>query len=64
MYARVIALPFDQWKAWYDKTASDLKAQRAAAAAGRKKLEQSQGETAVSRGGGGNQNTNTGNLSP
>jgi len=64
MYGRVIALPFDAWKRWYDKTAADLKAAREAGARGRRELERRQGETAVSRGGGGNENTNTGIKSP
>jgi cytochrome c oxidase subunit II len=38
MYARVIALPFDEWKAWYDRTAAELKAARDAAAKGRAEL--------------------------
>jgi cytochrome c oxidase subunit 2 len=38
MYAKVIALPFDDWKAWYDRQASDIKAAEQAAAAGRKEF--------------------------
>jgi cytochrome c oxidase subunit 2 len=53
MYARVIALPYDRWKAWYDKQAADIKAAEKDAAAGRKKLEQQQGQT-----------TTTGDTSP
>jgi cytochrome c oxidase subunit II len=37
MYAKVIALPFDEWKAWYDKQASDITAAQQAAAEGRKR---------------------------
>jgi cytochrome c oxidase subunit II len=40
MYASVVALPYDEWKAWYDRQAADLKAAEAAAAAGRKQQEQ------------------------
>jgi cytochrome c oxidase subunit 2 len=36
MYARVIALPYDRWKAWYDKQAADIKAAEQAAARERK----------------------------
>ena len=39
MYARVIALPFDEWKAWYDRRATEIKAAEEAAAAGRKEFE-------------------------
>jgi cytochrome c oxidase subunit 2 len=53
MYARVIALPYDRWKAWYDKQAADIKAAQKDAAAGRKELEQQQGQT-----------TTTGDTSP
>jgi cytochrome c oxidase subunit II len=40
MYASVVALPYDEWKAWYDREAADLKAAEAAAAEGRKQQEQ------------------------
>jgi cytochrome c oxidase subunit 2 len=39
MYARVIALPYDEWKAWYDRQASEIKAAEQAAAEGRKEQE-------------------------
>jgi cytochrome c oxidase subunit II len=52
MYARVIALPFDEWKAWYDRQASDLEAAKQAAAEGRQRLEEQKGDEAVSGGGG------------
>jgi cytochrome c oxidase subunit 2 len=39
MYASVVALPYDEWKAWYDKQATDLKAAEAAAAEGRKRFQ-------------------------
>ena len=58
MYARVIALPYDEWKAWYDKEADDLKAAQEAAAEGRRQLQEQQGEASVESTGGG-QNTNT-----
>ena len=40
MYARVIALDYPDWKAWYDKQADDIEAAEKAAAAGRKQQEQ------------------------
>jgi cytochrome c oxidase subunit II len=40
MYASVVALPYDEWKAWYDRQATDLKAAQEAAAAGREQLEE------------------------
>ena len=43
MYARVIALPYDEWKAWYDRQAADIKAAEEAAAEGRKQQEAEQG---------------------
>jgi cytochrome c oxidase subunit II len=52
MYARVIALPFDEWKAWYDRQSTDLEAAKEAAAAGRKRLEEQEGDEATSGGGG------------
>jgi len=42
MYASVIALPYDDWKAWYDRQATDLKAAEDAAAAGRREQQQEQ----------------------
>ena len=47
MYARVIALPFDEWRAWYDRQATDIEAAEQAAAEGRKELEQQKGEDAT-----------------
>jgi cytochrome c oxidase subunit 2 len=58
MYARVIALPFDRWKAWYDKQAADLKAAQQDAAKRRKELERQQGQKATSGTGGGSNVTN------
>ena len=43
MYARVIALPYDEWKAWYDRQAADIKAAEEAAAEGRKQQKAEQG---------------------
>jgi cytochrome c oxidase subunit 2 len=45
MYASVVALPYDDWKAWYDRQATDLKAAEEAAAEGRRELEEQQGAT-------------------
>jgi len=47
MYARVIAEPYDEWKAWYDRQADDIKAAEQAAAQGRKELEQDEGSASV-----------------
>ena len=59
MYARVIALPFDEWKAWYDKQATDLEAAEKAAAEGRKKLQEQQGTDETSSAGGAGTGTST-----
>jgi cytochrome c oxidase subunit II len=40
MYARVVALPFDEWREWYDRQATDLKAAEQAAADGREQFEE------------------------
>ena len=53
MYASVVALPFDEWKAWYDREAAALQAAKDAAAAGRKALQQQEGSAATSSEGGG-----------
>jgi cytochrome c oxidase subunit II len=58
MYARVIALPYEEWRAWYDKQATDIEAAQQAAAEGRRRLEQQKGEEAV-QGTGGGTGTNT-----
>jgi cytochrome c oxidase subunit II len=42
MYASVIALPYDEWKAWYDRQATDLEAAEEAAAEGRQQLQEEQ----------------------
>ncbi len=57
MYARVIALPFDEWQQWYDRQASDIEAAEKAAAEGRQELERQQGEDASSGAGGGSGTT-------
>jgi len=43
MYARVIALPYEEWKAWYDREADAIEAAEKAAAEGRKQQEAEQG---------------------
>jgi cytochrome c oxidase subunit 2 len=62
MYARVIALPFDEWRAWYDRQAEALATAQEQAAEERNQLERQEGEDAVESTGGG-QNTNTGDGS-
>jgi cytochrome c oxidase subunit II len=64
MYARVIALPFDEWKAWYARTAAALKAAKEAAARGRAELERSEGEAATQGTGGGSGNTQNATEGP
>jgi len=58
MYARVIGLPFEEWRAWYDEQAADIETAEQEAAEGRRQLEEQQGEEAV-EGTGGGQATNT-----
>jgi cytochrome c oxidase subunit II len=53
MYARVIALPFEEWQQWYDQQATDIEAAQEAAAEGRRRLEEQKGEDATSGAGGG-----------
>jgi cytochrome c oxidase subunit 2 len=43
MYATVHALPFDRWKAWYDKEAAAIVAAEKAAAVGRAAQNKAQG---------------------
>jgi cytochrome c oxidase subunit II len=38
MYAAVIALPYDEWRAWYDRTATEIEAAEQAAAEGREEF--------------------------
>jgi cytochrome c oxidase subunit II len=47
MYARVIGLPYDEWRAWYDDQATAIEEAEEAAAEGRQELEgtESSGET-------------------
>jgi len=59
MYARVIGLPFDEWKAWYDEQAAEIQSAEEAAARGREELEQAEGEEAT-QGTGSGQGTNSG----
>jgi cytochrome c oxidase subunit II len=40
MYASVIALPYDEWRAWYDRQAAELQAAEEAAAEGRRQLQE------------------------
>jgi cytochrome c oxidase subunit II len=58
MYARVIALPFEEWQAWYDRQAADIATAEEQAAEGRQALEEREGEEAF-EGTGGGQNTNS-----
>ena len=39
MLARVRAVPFDEYQAWYDRQAADIAAARKAAAAERKRIQ-------------------------
>jgi cytochrome c oxidase subunit 2 len=52
MYARVIALPYDEWREWYDRQAADIDAAEEAAAEGREQLREQEGPEAVSGQGG------------
>jgi cytochrome c oxidase subunit II len=45
MYARVIALPFDEWRSWYDRQATAVKEAEEAAAEGREELEGTESDT-------------------
>jgi cytochrome c oxidase subunit 2 len=44
MYARVIALPYDDWREWYDRQATAIEEAEQAAAEGRQELEGTQAE--------------------
>jgi cytochrome c oxidase subunit II len=44
MYASVVALPYDEWRAWYDRQATDLQAAEEAAAEGREQLQEQEQE--------------------
>ena len=43
MLARVIGLPYDEWKAWYDSKAEQLKQAQDDAAAERKQIDEEEG---------------------
>jgi cytochrome c oxidase subunit II len=45
MYARVHALPYDEWKAWYDREAAAITASQKAAAEGRAKQNAATGQS-------------------
>jgi cytochrome c oxidase subunit 2 len=45
MYARVIGLPYDEWRAWYDDQATAIEEAEQAAAEGRQELEGTESET-------------------
>jgi cytochrome c oxidase subunit 2 len=45
MYARVIALPYDEWRAWYDRQATAIDEAEQAAAEGRQELEGTEAQT-------------------
>jgi cytochrome c oxidase subunit II len=45
MYARVIALPYDEWRAWYDRQATAIEEAEQAAAEGRQELEGTEAQT-------------------
>jgi cytochrome c oxidase subunit II len=45
MYARVIALPYDEWRAWYDRQAVAIEEAEQAAAEGRQELEGTEAQT-------------------
>jgi cytochrome c oxidase subunit II len=45
MYARVIALPYDEWRAWYDRQATAIEEAEEAAAEGRRELEGTEAQT-------------------
>jgi len=60
MYARVIGLPFEEWRAWYDEQAADIETAEQEAAEGRRQLEEQQGEEAVEGTGGGQATTTDG----
>jgi cytochrome c oxidase subunit II len=44
MYASVVALPYDEWKAWYDRQATDLETAEREATEGREELQQQEQE--------------------
>ena len=46
MLARVRAVPFDEYQAWYDRQAADIKAARVAGAAQRAAIQKQEQEAA------------------
>jgi cytochrome c oxidase subunit 2 len=48
MYARVIALPYEEWRAWYDRQATAIEEAEQAAAEGRRELEGTEAQTETS----------------
>ena len=44
----VVALPFDEWQAWYDREAQEIKDAEQYAADEREQVQQSEGEAATS----------------
>jgi cytochrome c oxidase subunit 2 len=52
MYGAVIAMPYDKWKAWYDRQARDIQTAEDLAAKARKQLEAQQGGKQLAQGGG------------
>jgi cytochrome c oxidase subunit II len=51
MYAAIIAMPFDRWRAWFDRQARAIQDAKDAAAQQRRELEQAEGEEAAQGGG-------------
>jgi cytochrome c oxidase subunit 2 len=47
MLAEVIALPFDEWQAWYDREAQEIKDAEEYAADEREQVQQSEGDEAT-----------------
>jgi cytochrome c oxidase subunit 2 len=52
MYGAVIAMPYDRWKAWYDRQARDIQTAQDLAAKARKQLEAQEGGAQLTQGGG------------
>lgn len=51
MYNRVVAVPYPEYRAWYDRQAAEIERSRAEAPRQREALERAQGEQAVQAGG-------------
>ena len=58
MYAEVVALPFEEWRQWYDDEAQEIADAKEYAAQERERLEQAEGEDAT-QGTSGASNTNS-----